>query len=524
MPSNPEFISNFIEDQFPEIFRESNSEIVQFILAYYEWLETTNQTNKVLRNLQKNRDIDDTISDFIIHFKKTFLQGTQLQSESDERFMIKHISDLYQSKGSIRSIELLIRMLFGQEIEVFLPSSRVLIPSQSSFSKPTYVELSPSERTKNFIGKEVIGSSSNATAFVESVITKVIAGKRITLAFLSNKVGNFQTGEFISDDGLIEDAPKMIGSLSNITITNGGRLFTIGDTFDIISSTGKDGKARVTSVQDATGKVDYALANGGYGYTISNTYTRSLSSNATLVVENTSNANSEIEDFFLFENVSQPIANVSWTSGNLDFISYANSLNEIQGANTSGSIVANGYWVATGTGNVISIITHSGDFADADFLYSANAATNVAIDTVVNATAIGEFIGRETRETANVIGLNANNKPFYKGPYTFIIGAASNTYANVANTGSGVGGDYEVGTLGTSESLSLFTDIIGANNTALNPVPTSNVHVFGSNSGVGFVDSVTIDTGVGITNQANAGFPFLLMDNLEPVIIFLKLI
>ena len=508
MPSNPEFISNFIEDQFPEIFRESNSEIVQFILAYYEWLETTNQTNKVLRNLQKNRDIDDTISNFIIHFKKTFLQGTQLQSESDERFMIKHISDLYQSKGSIRSIELLIRMLFGQEIEVFLPSSRVLIPSQSSFSKPTYVELSPSERTKNFIGKEVIGSSSNATAFVESVITKVIAGKRITLAFLSNKVGNFQTGEFISDDGLIEDAPKMIGSLSNITITNGGRLFTVGDTFDIISSTGKDGKARVTSVQDATGKVDYALANGGYGYTVSNTFTRSLSSNATLVVENTSNANSEIEDFFLFENVSQPIANVSWTSGNVDFISYANSLNEIQGANTSGSIVANGYWVATGTGNVISIITHSGDFADADFLYSANAATNVAIDTVVNATAIGEFIGRETRETANVIGLNANNKPFYKGPYTFIVGAASNTYANVANTGSGVGGDYEVGTLGTSESLSLFTDIIGANNTAQNPVPTSNVHVFGSNSGVGFVDSVTIDTGVGITNQANAGFPF----------------
>ena len=508
MPSNPEFISNFIEDQFPEIFRESNSEIVQFILAYYEWLETTNQTNKVLRNLQKNRDIDDTISDFIIHFKKTFLQGTQLQSESDERFMIKHISDLYQSKGSIRSIELLIRMLFGQEIEVFLPSSRVLIPSQSSFSKPSYLELSPSERTKNFIGKEVIGSSSSATAFVESVITKVIAGKRVTLAFLSNKVGNFQTGEFISDDGLIEDAPKMIGSLSNITITNGGRLFTVGDTFDIISSTGKDGRARVTSVQDATGKVDYALANGGYGYTVSNTYTRSLSSNATLVVENTSNANSEIEDFFLFENVSQPIANVSWASGNLDFISYANSLNEIQGANTLGGIVANGYWVATGSGNVISIITHSGDFADADFLYSANAATNVAIDTVVNATAIGEFIGRETRETANVIGLNANNKPFYKGPYTFIVGASSNTYANVANTGSGIGGDYEVGTLGTSESLSLFTDIIGANNTAQNPVPTSNVHVFGSNSGVGFVDSVTIDTGVGITNQANAGFPF----------------
>jgi hypothetical protein len=508
MPSTPEYISNFIENQFPDIFKESNTEIVQFILAYYEWLETSNQTNKVLRELKDNRDIDSSISDFIIHFKNTFLQGTQLNSESDERFMIKHISDIYQSKGSIRSIELLIRMLYGQEIEVFLPSSRVLIPSHSSFNKPSYLELSPSDRTKNFIGNEVVGSSSAATAFVESVITKVINGKRVTLAFLSNVVGNFQTGEFISDDGLIENAPKMVGSLTDITITNGGRLFSVGDTFNVISSTGKDGRARITSVVDATGKVDYELANGGYGYTISNNFTRSLSSNATLVVANTSNSNSEIEDFFLFETVKQPLANVSWVSGNLDFISFANSGNIIRGINTGGSEVANGYWVATGTGNVITIITHSGDFAQADLLYSDNVATNVAIDTVVNATATGEFIGREVRETANVIGLNANNKPFYKGDYTFIIGVTSNTYANVANTGSGTGGDFEVGSLGTQETLSLFTDIIGANNTALNPVPTSNVHVNGSNSGIGFVDSVTIDTSIGINNIANSGMPF----------------
>ena len=69
MNLTPDYISNVIEDQFPEIFRESNSEIVQFILAYYEWLETSDQTNKVLRELKDNRDIDSTISDFIIHFK-----------------------------------------------------------------------------------------------------------------------------------------------------------------------------------------------------------------------------------------------------------------------------------------------------------------------------------------------------------------------------------------------------------------------------------------------------------------------
>tara|TARA_B100000900_G_scaffold415854_1_gene447518 strand:+ start:3244 stop:6540 length:3297 start_codon:yes stop_codon:yes gene_type:complete len=514
MLDNPEFISNFIEDQFPEIFRESNSEIVQFVLAYYEWLETSGQTTKVLRNLKNNRDIDDSVSDFIIHFKKTFLQGTQLSTESDERFMIKHISDLYQSKGSIRSIELLIRMLFGQEIEVFLPSSRVLIPSQSSFTKPVYLELSPSERTKTFIGKEVIGSSSNATAFVESVITKVISGKRLTLAFLSNVVGNFQTGEFISDDGQIDDAPKMVGSLTNISITNGGRLFSVGDTFNVISSTGKDGKAKVTGVQDATGKVDYELANGGYGYTVSNNFTRTLSSNATIVVENTVNANVDREDFFLFETVQQPLANVSWNAGmsNTAFVTAANSGSLLIGINiASNTAIANGFWVASGVGNTVTIQIANGDFTDADFIRVgaiSNVASNVAISSVVNATASGEFIGRETRESANVIGLNANNKPFIKGTKAFVVGVTSNTYANIANTGTGIGGDFEVGALGTQETLSLFTDIIGANNTAANPQPTSTVHVNGSNSGIGFVDSVIVDTSIGINAKANSGMPF----------------
>ncbi len=59
MQNNPEFISNFIEDQFPEMFKECNSEIVQFILAYYEWLETNNQT----KVLYEDYSIDQTGTD-----------------------------------------------------------------------------------------------------------------------------------------------------------------------------------------------------------------------------------------------------------------------------------------------------------------------------------------------------------------------------------------------------------------------------------------------------------------------------
>ena len=47
----PEFISQFIEDQFPEFFREQNKGLVEFVLAYFEYLEQENKTTKVSRQL-----------------------------------------------------------------------------------------------------------------------------------------------------------------------------------------------------------------------------------------------------------------------------------------------------------------------------------------------------------------------------------------------------------------------------------------------------------------------------------------
>ena len=514
----PEFISQFIEDQFPEFFREQNKGIVQFVLAYFEYLEQNNKTTKVSRQLLNNRDIDDTIDSFIIHFKKTFLQGTQFQSSTDEKFLIKHISDLYQSKGSSRSIELLIKLLFGEEVEIFLPAERVLIPSHSKFFKPQYLELSPSDRTKNFIGKNVTGTTSGATGFVESVVTKTISQKRVTVAYLSNVNGNFKTGEYITNDGVILDAPKMIGSLSSITIQNGGRNFTVGDMFEIESSSGVGGlgKAKITNVQDATGRVNFLLANGGYGYTVSNTYTRTLSSNATIEITNITNADANNDGFFAFETVEQDLSTISWVSGMTaeSFLTAANSGSLLIGATSGGVAKANGFWVQSGTGNTITVQVSNGNFGDADQIFVGalgNTSSNIQLDTVTNAMSTGEFLKQENRgEDSNtiVIGLNANNKPFFKGDKTFLRGQLSNTYANVANVGSGTGADYEVGILSNQENLTLFTDIIGSNNQALNPVPFSNVHVNASNSDIGFVDSITIDTGVTYNTLANSGTPF----------------
>ena len=313
MNPTPEYISNFIRDQFPEFFREINGPIVDFILAYYEWLEQEGQNTKELRTLKHARDIDSNVDKFTQNFKNMFLTGVPLQTEADSRFILKHISDLYQSKGSSRSIELLIKLLYNQEVSIFLPSDRILKPSSTRWLKPEYIELSYSEKSRTFPGNTLTGGTSGVTAFCESIIEKTVNNKKITIAYITKSTGDFLTGEIITADGALDGAPVMIGSLSSISIVSGGRDFRIGDIFDIESSDGRGGQAKVTKVENLAGRVEFTLANGGYGFTVSNTYTESLASNATMIIEDVTNSNSDIDGFFSFETVSQPVQSITIT-------------------------------------------------------------------------------------------------------------------------------------------------------------------------------------------------------------------
>jgi hypothetical protein len=594
----PAYISNFIRDQFPEFYREINGPIVDFVLAYYEWLEQEGQNTKELRGLRHARDIDSNVDKFTENFKNMFMAGAPLDTRSDSRFILKHISDLYQSKGSSRSIELLIKLLYDEEVSVFLPSKNILIPSNTRWTKPEYIELSFSDKSKTFPGTVITGGSTGATGFCESVIEKTVQKRKITIAYISNVKGTFSTGEIITNDDILDGSPVMTGSLSNIDVINGGRDNSIGDIFDIVGVNGRGAQAKVTKVENLAGRVNFNLANGGYGYTVSNTYTDSLSSNVTLIVTAPTNSNTDIDNFFAFETVSQPIqsititglgANVSDKISNVTnfFIhatnnSVVNSFNifagginytntdtiefttgdaaasistdsngsitsitidtagsgytdppgfnilsangtgatlsvvmgndnYIQGANSTDTNVCSGYVVANSItsnttdaiGNLTVIIT-SGDFADVTYMHTGNVSQNALSSGVANVVSTGQFIGYTFNQVANTykIGINANTDVFYAGPGTFIVGSDSNTFANVTVRGFYTSGaDFEIGGIGEQESLTFYSDIIGANNTQ--NVAFINVSIEGQNANIGVVESITVDTELSISGLSN---------------------
>ena len=303
-------ISEYIEQQFPAVYREDGPNLVAFTKAYYEFMENTSTSPTTLsRSMFQNRDVDETLDSFLVHFKEKYLSEFPYAKAVDKRFVIKHIMDYYRSKGTPKATELLIRMLFNEEASVYYPADDILRASHSKYKIPKYIEVTQSARSAGFVENQITGSQTGATAFVEGLVKKRVQGRIIDILYISNIKGSFRTDELVSDDGLLTNAPKIIGSLSSMNVTNGGRNNAVGDLFNVLDDTGKQGKIRVTGTEDATGRVDFELVDGGTGYTLNDLddgdttddYTDVRVATAMIAVDNSNTLN----QFIQFETVKQ---------------------------------------------------------------------------------------------------------------------------------------------------------------------------------------------------------------------------
>jgi hypothetical protein len=262
-------ISQFITGQLPSFYENDGALYITFVQAYYEWMEQTNGVVWNARNLYNFRDIDQTPAQFVQYFKDEYLLGIPNTLEADQRLLIKHIVDLYKAKGSKRGYELLFRLLFNVDIRIYLPGEFLFKPSDNQWIVPNYIEVTDSIYLNQLVGNKIYSSPSGSTALVESYNIININNKVINVLYLSNVVGNFPYGEHIfctAIPGLnINNSPFCVGSLSAVSIENGGILFNPGDEVNI-SGTGSGAIARVVGTTIQNGKVTFNLINGGFGF------------------------------------------------------------------------------------------------------------------------------------------------------------------------------------------------------------------------------------------------------------------
>ena len=293
------FISNFISSQFPLFYQEEGPDFILFMKAYYEWLESdwgtpddgTGGPIREARELYDYRDIDNTIEKFLEYFQKKYLYGIPFNVIANKRFLLKRILDVYRSKGTIQCYRLLFKLLYNEDVEIYLPGRDVLRVSDGTWVEPKYLEVTSSLThdmdgpLHNLIGKTIVGVSSGTSAVVENYVRENYNNSIVTILYISNvlpKGGNFEPGEkivepqFVNDTEEITAAPTILGSLDKVTVINGGQGYKLGDVIKIVHrdvangdviSYGTDGILKVTELSTGFGSLNFNILDGGFGFT-----------------------------------------------------------------------------------------------------------------------------------------------------------------------------------------------------------------------------------------------------------------
>jgi hypothetical protein len=297
----PKYISNLVSEQFPDFYKEEGPTFIAFLKAYYEWMEETDQITNKARNLFEYTDIDETLDAFLLNFQKKYMRGLPVEILGDKRTLQKHILDVYRSKGSVDGLKLLFRLLYNEDVDLYIPSYDILKPSHGKWIEKKYLEISYSENNINFEGSTVTGADSGATAIVERYEERNINNLIVYILFITNILGDFITGELVAYEGLdYSQAPIILGSPNQLTITESVSGFSIGDTIVEVSNNntiGEGVKYIVSDVRDSTtGIINFTLVDGGFGY----------STNAVISIVTGSNTTGSGADFVIgsFTNTS----------------------------------------------------------------------------------------------------------------------------------------------------------------------------------------------------------------------------
>lgn len=222
------------------------------------------------RNLLNIRDIDSTLDLFIVKFKEKYLKNIEFDVSTNKQLLVKNSLDLYRAKGTSRAVDLFFRLIYGVSTEVYYPGDDVFRLSDGEWVKPRYLEITGGDRAIDLVNKQITGVTSGATAFVEKYIKRKIKNGFVYVLYVSTVKGDFINNETLSAGGKIyDDSPQVVGSLTSVEIITGSKLFNVGDIVSFNSGRGDYGLARVASVNNDTGIVDFIFIDGGYGYTTS---------------------------------------------------------------------------------------------------------------------------------------------------------------------------------------------------------------------------------------------------------------
>ena len=269
--------SPLIAEQAPDFIRVDHPKFVTFLEAYFEYLETKGNPGERGFFLRDLSDIDDTLDEFIQHFKYQYLNpfpnklaiDKATNTPVDEKRLLKRIKEFYRAKGTEKSYKLLMRILNDTFLSFYYPKEDILKTSHGKWYEQPII------KTTSTIDVGITGPSgetgeSNIFQTVGNLVYQVknnsiIANAKVEKAAirystkndtyseltLSNVSGFFEPGFLITSGGSPSTDTKNVDAvtqkeyiyplITDVRAITAGRFYDVGD---IINITSRDGRSR----------------------------------------------------------------------------------------------------------------------------------------------------------------------------------------------------------------------------------------------------------------------------------------
>jgi len=280
-------LSSIISEYLPDFVRNNHSGFVDFVEAYYEWMEHKENPYATSITLMDTLNIDKTLDSFIDYFKETYLHNfpktfaTSGSNTVNQKTILKNINDFYKAKGTEKAYKFLFRILHDSDVDLFYPKVDILQTSDGKWIENQSIKVTSSNDNLNFsmrnktIQQYQVSESGKitATAIVSDVYQYNVQQYNVTELFLKDVVGTFLQGSKIKctldDDSVIEEVIYSIPSVINIL--SGGVGYRLADQIEIDESSsqfisGAGAKGSISRVSE-TGEIKSAqIDNFGVNY------------------------------------------------------------------------------------------------------------------------------------------------------------------------------------------------------------------------------------------------------------------
>jgi len=242
-----------VPEILPDNLAAESAEFVTFLKKYYEWMGQKGNPSEGIDLALKQRTLDNAVDFYLSSLYSELGYGFVLNNQANQKNIIDNLAEIYSAKGSLQSIKVMFRALFGEEIDIKLPKEQILKSSSGNWLSEysVIVELNEGDLFTT-VGKyvEVETSFPNTPKQTFDVEVKRIEkreGSNVYEVYVSRYFAGFFYFDSVIYYGDVKATLK--SSMSQIlNIEDSGTGFRVGETFviaDFVRESGFNDLARL---------------------------------------------------------------------------------------------------------------------------------------------------------------------------------------------------------------------------------------------------------------------------------------